>query len=406
MQAHEGRSPLLLGLVLAACAAGAPQGVRPGIDVLLDDSLALVQGQRVGLLTNRAGVDARGVDDVTRLREAGVQLTALFSPEHGFRAQLDEENIGHGVDSATGLPIYSLYGAIRAPTPSMLATIDVLLVDLQDVGARPYTYVTTALHALQAADAAGVPVIVLDRPNPIGGAVQGPILDTAFRSDIGMLPIPMRHGMTIGELVRLGDDLLGIHGRLTVIPVAGWVRNAWFDATALPWIPPSPSMPSLESATHYPGLVLFEATNLSVGRGTPIAFQVVAAPWLDPEAVRRELGSVAGVVLADTVVVPIAPPDGKYANTPLPALRLRVTDRTAYDPVTTAVRLLGAVRRRHADSLTIVAARFDRLAGTDRVRRELWEGRDPAAIAAAWDADLAAFASRRSRYALYRSELP
>ncbi|MDH5198548.1 MAG: DUF1343 domain-containing protein, partial [Gemmatimonadota bacterium] len=198
--------------------AGAQESVRPGIDVLIDDSLHLVRNRRVGLLTNQTGVDAHGVDDVTRLLGAGVRLTAIFSPEHGFRGQLDQENIGNGRDSATGIPIYSLYraGDVRGPTPEMLAAVDVVLVDLQDIGGRPYTYVSTALRALEAAATQGVPLIVLDRPNPIGGvAVQGPVLDTAFRSTVGMLPVPLRHGMTLGELVGFGRFVLGLGGSLT-----------------------------------------------------------------------------------------------------------------------------------------------------------------------------------------------
>ena len=396
----------MLGLVFVGCAAGAPPAVRPGIDVLLDDSLHLVATRRVGLLTNHAGVDANGVDDVTRLREAGVQLTALFSPEHGFRAQLDVENIGHGVDSATGLPIYSLYGSVRAPTPDMLAEIDVLLVDLPDIGGRPYTYVTTALEALRAAWEGGVQVVVLDRPNPIGGLAQGPVLDTAFRSDIGMLPVPLRHGMTLGELVRMGNDVLGIGGSPVVVPAGGWRRGQWQDETRLPWVRPSPSMPDLESATHYPGVVLFEATNLSVGRGTPIAFQVIAAPWLDAAAVRASVGSIDGAVLADTSITPVAPPDAKYGGVEIPALRLRVTDRERYDPVATAVRLLAAVRARHADSLRIVAGRFDRLAGTDRIRLAIEGGAAADSIVAGWEAELSDFRARQAGYLLYRAELP
>jgi uncharacterized protein YbbC (DUF1343 family) len=406
MQTHWWRSPLIPGLVLAGCATSAAPAVRPGIDVLLDDSAHLVAGRRVGLLTNHAAVDANGVDDLTRLRDAGVQLTALFSPEHGFRAQLDEENIGHGVDSATGLPIYSLYGDIRAPTTAMLAEIDVLVVDLPDIGGRPYTYVTTALGALAAARNARVPVVVLDRPNPVGGLMHGPVLDTAFRSDIGMLPIPLRHGMTLGELARMGNDVLGIGGTLVVVPAAGWRRTQWLDEAGLPWVRPSPSMPDLESATHYPGLVLFEATNLSVGRGTPVAFQVIAGPWLDVGAVRSAVEPIDGAVLVDTSIVPEAPPDAKYPGIEIPALRLRTTDRERYDPVATAVRLLVAVRARHADALRIATARFDKLAGTDQLRLAIEGGATAESIVGGWEGELNRFRTRRARYLLYGPELP
>lgn len=409
MHTHGWCSPILLGLALLGCRAGAQEPVRPGIDVLLDDSLHLVRDRRVGLLTNQTGVDARGVDDVTRLIAAGVHLTAIFSPEHGFRGLLDQENIGHGLDSATGIPIYSLYraGDVRGPTPEMLAAVDILLVDLQDIGGRPYTYVSTALRALEATSAQGVPMVVLDRPNPVGGvAVQGPVLDTAFRSTIGMLPVPLRHGMTLGELVLFGRSVLGFGGSLTVVPVAGWRRSTWFDATGLPWVRPSPNMPSLESATHYPGLVLFEATNLSVGRGTPIAFQVIGAPWLDPDAVMRRVGEVAGVALRDTVIIPETPTDAKFPGMVLPAIRLEVLDREQYDPVSVAVRLLAAVRSEHGDSLRLVARRLDQLAGTDQLRRVIEAGGDPTEVLAWWGAQADRFREVRTGFLLYPPELP
>ncbi|MCH7874373.1 MAG: DUF1343 domain-containing protein [Gemmatimonadetes bacterium] len=374
---------------------------RPGIDVLLSDSVHLVAGRRVGLLTNQTGVDADGVDDVFRLMAAGVPLT-LFNPEHGRRGVLDQENIEHGVDSATRIIVYSLYGTVREPTAEMLANVDVMVVDLQDIGARTFTFVSTALRTLRAATAHGVPVVVLDRPNPVGGElVQGPVLDMAFASFVGMLPVPLRHGMTFGELMRFGNDVLGIHGDLAVIPVTGWPRSAWFDQTGLPWVRPSPNMPSLESATHYPGIVLFEATNLSVGRGTPIAFQVIGAPWLDAGAVARALGPQPHVSVRDTVITPVEPPDGKYGARTIPAIRLLVTDRHTYDPVALAVRLLYTVRQIHPGSIVIRARDFDRRAGSDGLRLALEAGVRPDSIIRSWDSGLMAFRTLRRRYLLY-----
>lgn len=406
MNAHRRWASLLVFPVVLGCAGAQAPVVRPGIDVLLTDSLALVQGRRVVLLTNQSGVDAAGVDDLTRLREAGIAVTAILSPEHGFRGQLDEENIGHGVDSATGIPIFSLYGAERRPTPAMLTGADVLLVDLPDIGARTYTYVSTALLALEAAADAQVPVVILDRPNPIGGvAVQGPMLDTALQSFVGFLPVPLRHGMTLGELVRYGQAVRGVGGRLIVVPAAGWRAEAWYDDTGLPWVRPSPSMPSLESATHYPGLVLFEATNLSVGRGTAVAFQVVGAPWLDAARVARAL-AVPGAAVTDTVVTPVGSSDGKFDGVTIPAVRLRVTDRQTYDPVAAAVHLLAAIRAVHPDSLDIDPRRFDDRAGTAALRTGLESGRAPAAIVADWDPELARFRRDRERWLVYPRELP
>lgn len=392
-------------VVVMGCGAAAAGGpvVRPGIDVLLTDSLHLVTGKRVGLLTNQTGVDASGRSDVERLLRAGVRLTALFSPEHGFRGVLDQENIGLGVDSATGLPIYSLYGEVRAPTPAMLKEVDLLLVDLQDVGVRTYTFVSTTLLALQAAAPLGKPVIVLDRPDPIGGvAVQGSTLDTGFASFVGFLPIPVRHGMTIGELARLGAARLGVSGSLSVVPVAGWTRDQWLDDTGLPWVRPSPNMPDLESATHYPGTVVFEGTNLSVGRGTPIAFQVVAAPWLDPVRVAALVGEVPGVRMSDTVITPQSPADGKYPGRRLPALRFQATDRLSYDPTLLAARLLAAVHAAHPDRLTFNAAGFDRLAGSSAWRLAVEAGKAGDEVWRSWQPAIAEFKRTRETYLLYR----
>jgi uncharacterized protein YbbC (DUF1343 family) len=388
----------------AACASpgAALAPVQPGIEVLLRDSLHLVRGRRVGIVTNQTGVSRGGTSDIDLLRQSGINLTAIFSPEHGFRGNLDRENIGSTVDSATGVPIFSLYGSTRAPTPDMLSHIDVLLVDLQDIGARSYTYISTTLLALRAAAGTPVRVVVLDRPDPIGGdLVQGPILDSAFSSFIGMLPVPLRHGLTLGELARYGNARLAIGALLTVVPASGWHRRQWFDETGLPWIRPSPNMPNLESAAHYPGLVLFEATNLSVGRGTEVAFQVVAAPWLDPRKVMGTMAGVEGVRIRDTTVTPRAPGDGKYPDRVLPALKFTVQDRGGYDPTRLAVALLAALISVHQDSLIIQAAAFDQRAGSSRLRRDLMSHVTPDGIWASWQGDLARFRHDRQPFLLY-----
>jgi uncharacterized protein YbbC (DUF1343 family) len=396
---------VVMGALVAGCADSTGQlEVRPGVDVLLADSVHLVRDRRVGVVTNQTGVDRRGVGDVDRLVGAGVDLRAIFSPEHGFRGNLEQPLIGHGIDSATGLPIYSLYGEQREPTREMLGSIDVVLVDLQDIGARPYTYISTTLHVMRAAAAMDVPVVVLDRPNPIGGAmVQGPLLDSTYRSFVGMLPVPLRHGMTLGELASFGNAVLGFGADLVVVPADGWRRDVWFDATGLPWLRPSPNMPDLESATHYPGLVLFEGTNLSVGRGTPIAFQVVAAPWLDAATLVTAVAEEPGVILSDTVVTPLEPGDRKYAGTQLPAVRLRVVDRTQYDPTRLAVRLLVALRAQHPDSFRLLSeSYFDARAGSSALREALLVGRGADAVWQRWQGDVAAFRRRREPYLLYR----
>ncbi|MFQ6047431.1 MAG: exo-beta-N-acetylmuramidase NamZ domain-containing protein [Gemmatimonadales bacterium] len=401
------RHSISLGTLALLAACSGPDatrgGVRPGIEVLVSDSFHLLAGRRLGVLTNQTGVDRAGVSDVERLLSTGAQVTAIFSPEHGYRGVLNRDSIGHGTDSATGLPIYSLYGATREPTAQMLAGVDLLIIDLQDIGARPYTYISTTLMAMRAAKRHSVGVMVLDRPNPIGGVhVEGPVLDTAYRSFVGMLPIPLRHGMTLGELALLGDSLLGIDSAPVVIPVEGWSREQWFDQTSLPWVRPSPNMPDLESATHYPGLVLFEGTNLSVGRGTPVAFQVVGAPWLDPPGVSDLMGAQAGVSLGDTNITPVDPSDGKYGGITIPALRLRVTDRDLYRPTHVAVALLAAIRARHLSTLDFREERFDRLAGGSGVRQAILRGDPPATIVAGWEEGLRAFGAVRRRFLLYR----
>jgi beta-N-acetylhexosaminidase len=329
---------------------------------------------------------------------------AIFSPEHGYRGVLDQGDVGHTVDPATGKTIYSLYaqGRVQGPTADMLRGIDIMLIDLQDIGGRPYTYITTVLRTLESARANDVAVLLLDRPNPIGGRmVQGPLLDTATSSDVGMLPIPMRHGMTLGELARFGEDRLVIGADLTVIPTAGWARDVWFDETGLPWVRPSPSMPDLESATHYPGTVMFEATNLSVGRGTPIAFQVVGAPWLDAGRVVARMGEHAGVTIRDTVVTPEAPPDRKFDGVPIAAVKLHVTDRRTYDPVQTAVSLLAAVREIHPESLTVNRRRRAQLVGTEALWAAVEAGEPWQEIVRSWEGPLARFRTERAVYLLY-----
>ncbi len=393
-----------LVFVLGTCGGRVTDGaaVRPGIDVLVQDSAHLLAGRRVGLLTNQTGVDRNGVDDLSRLLGAGAQVTAIFSPEHGYRGVLNTSEIGDTVDAATGLPVFSLYGATQTPTESMLGLIDVLVIDMQDIGARPYTYISTALLAMEGCEAHGTPVILLDRPNPISGdMVQGPLLDTALSSFIGMLAVPLRHGMTLGELARFGNDRLGIGADLTVIPAAGWTRDQWFDATGLPWVRPSPSMPNLESATHYPGTVIFEATNLSVGRGTPIAFQVVGAPWLDPRGIIERMGDIAGLEVRDTVVTPESPPDGKYDGESVRAVKLRVTDRSVYDPVAVAIALLSTAQALHGDSLTVNERGLAIRVGTDRVWQAVQRGEAPSEIASSWGEQLSRFRREREAYLLY-----
>jgi uncharacterized protein YbbC (DUF1343 family) len=386
-----------------AAGAGADR-VRPGIEVLLTDSLGLVRDRRVGLVTNQTGVDADGTSDVERLRTAGVRLVALFSPEHGFRGAADPgATIASTVDSATGLPIYSLYGRVSAPTPEMLQGIDVMLVDLQDAGARYYTYLATTVDVMKAAGAAGIRVVVLDRPDPIGGLVQGNVLRPEHITNVGRLEVAMRHGMTLGELARLARSDLKLVADLTVVPVAGWRRAQPIDRTGLPFVPPSPNLRTVESLFHYPGLCLFEGTNLSVGRGSGAPFEQIGAPWLDTTAVLRAArgAGLPGVRFAGVTFRPSRPGDGKYADTTLAGIRLTVTDRNTYDPTATAVHLLAAIRRRHSAEFAWIPAHFDRLAGDTSLRAAIDAGTDPRTIVSGWAAERERFLTRRRGVLLY-----
>lgn len=379
--------------------------VRPGIEVLLSDSAQLIAGKRLALLSNQTAVDRAGRRDIDLLTAHHARLTVLLSPEHGLAGTEDREGLPDAVDSASGLPIYSLYGGTPLAQIAALDSVDAILVDLQDVGARYYSYPPTAVLLLREAARRGKRVIVLDRPNPVGGvAVQGNVLAqwSPVTRVADFLALPMRHGMTIGEIVALADDSLAIGADFTVVRAAGWRREQYYDATGLPWIKPSPNMPDLESAMHYPGTCLFEGTNLSVGRGTAFAFQVIGAPWLDAAAVIREVRSaLRGAEITATEFTPRGPTDGKYDGVPLHGLRLHVTDRDAYDPTHLAVALLTAIRAVHPDSFTFRDQAFDRLAGGPALRQSVLAGRPAPDTWRGWEAALAVFRRTRAKYLLY-----
>lgn len=377
--------------------------------MLLSDSAYLVRGRRVGLITNQTGLDRAGRSSIDRLHQrADVELVSLFAPEHGIRGEVAE---GVGVaeerDTETGLPVYSLYGSTRQPTVEMLAGLDALLFDIQDIGTRYYTYLSTMALAMRVAADVGVPFIVLDRPNPIAGLlVQGPVLDPDYSSFVGLYPIPVRHGMTAGELARLYNEHFGIGARLHVVPVRGWARATWFDRTELEWVAPSPNMPSLESATHYPGTCLFEGTDLSVGRGTPAAFQQIGAPWLDGEELARRLAGyeLEGVRFEPVRFTPRSPTDGKFDGERVSGVRFVVTDRDRYDPVAAGVAALLEARslaRGSDDVWEWNPAHFDRLAGTGTLREAIDAGVGLDSIRETWETALPAFRSLRERFLIY-----
>lgn len=390
--------------------------VRAGVEVLLSDSTHLVQGKRVGLVTNHTGVHWRAVGEeagaprelgstIDALHEASdVELVALFGPEHGIRGDAEAgARIESGVDERTGVPIHSLYGRTLRPTPEMLDGVEVLVFDMQDVGARYYTYVSTMAYAMEAAGEHGIPFVVLDRPNPIrGDAVQGNVLDPEYSTFVGLYPVPMRHGMTVGELARLYVGEFGIDVELHVVPMDGWRRDMTFSDTGLPWVAPSPNMPTLESALAYPGTCLFEGTPLSVGRGTERAFQWVGAPWLDGPTLAESLNAygLKGVRFEAVAFTPTDAGDGKFEGQQVQGVRL-VQETTNYDAPKAAVAMLLEAYGMSGDNWSWSEDHFDRLAGTDLLRLGIEAGQDFAALTAAWDEGVRAFEQLRRPYLIY-----
>lgn len=391
-----------------------PQQVLPGIDVLLRDSLHLVAGRRIGLITNPSGMDAQGRSTIDRLHaHPGVELVRLFAPEHGLRATAGEgQFIEDSVDPDTSLPVTSIYyaGSKRAPSPEDLDGIDVVVFDMQDVGARYYTYIYSMALSMEAAGRAGVGFVVLDRPNPIGASIQGNVLDPAFATFVGLYALPMRHGMTPGELARTFQGAFGIDVDLSVVPVTGWSPSQRFDATGLPWVPPSPNMPDLTSALHYPGTCLFEGTNLSVGRGTRRPFQQIGAPWLNDTELADRLNDLElpGVRFEPVRFTPNEPSDGKWGGQEVAGVRFVETDASAYDPTTAAVVALVEARAQDPAQWDWNTAHFDRLAGTDSLRLGIERGLEAGELTRGWEAARDAFVAIAEPFWLYerRNEPP
>lgn len=385
--------------------------VRLGSDRLFDS--ALPKGLRVGIVANPASIDGAFRHVIDRAAAApGVVLSAVFGPQHGFRADLQDNMIEtpHGRDPRREVPVYSLYSETREPTAEMLAGLDALVVDLQDVGARIYTFVYTMANCLRAASKHGVRVIVCDRPNPIGGvAVEGPVLEAGFESFVGLFPIPMRHGMTIGELARLFNDHFGIGADLEVVPMEGWRRGMYWDETGLPWVIPSPNMPTLDTAIVYPGGVLFEGTQLSEGRGTTRPFETVGAPWIDAEPFAARLNALR-IEGAHFRPVVFEPTFHKHARQPCGGCQIHVTDRARFRPVLAGVAVMGEF---HRSSPSRFAWReppyeyvhdrmpIDILAGSARFRQAIEADVPARDIAAEWTAPTARFEGIRKEYLLY-----
>ena len=379
---------------------GIQSRVQTGIDALQQGGFAALRGHRVGLITNQTGIDRTGRRTVDVLNDAReVDLRTLFSPEHGFAGVLEQRRIADAADRNTGLKIYSLYGETRKPTAAMLEGIDTLVFDIQDIGCRFYTYISTMGLAMEAAAEHGLRFVVLDRPNPIGGeVVSGPLLDPDKESFVGFHPIPVRHGMTIGELAQMFRAERGLELDLRIVRVRGWKRAETFDRTGLYWVNPSPNMRSLTAAMLYPGIGLLETTNLSVGRGTDTPFEVIGAPWLNGPELAAHLNTLE---LPGVRFIPLrfTPTASVFANQPCSGLNITITDWSAFRPLPTGIQIACALRDRFGEDWRSVS--YLRLLGNEAAFAALQGGRSAEAIQAGWNEALIGFAERRAQYLLY-----
>jgi uncharacterized protein YbbC (DUF1343 family)/CubicO group peptidase (beta-lactamase class C family) len=385
------------GAVPGAAVAGA--AVLNGIDVLKAESFKLLKGRNVGLVTNHTGRALTGESTIDLLAHApGVKLVALFSPEHGIRGEADE-SVGSSRDEKTGLPIYSLYGAVSRPTDEMLAGIDTLVYDIQDVGVRFYTYETTMAYVMEAAAKHKIKMVVLDRVNPIDGfTVEGPTLDKALLSFVGYFPMPVRHGMTMGELAKLFNAENKIGADLTVVPLEGWKRDQWFDQAGMSWVNPSPNMRNLNEATLYPGVALIEGTNVSVGRGTDSPFEQFGAPWMDGPKLAAALNArrLPGVRFYPTSFTPTA---SAFKGEQCSGVFMIVTDREALQATRLGAEIASAIYRQHGARFEI--DRMLQLLGSAKALDEIKSLEDPASIAASWANDEGRWRLLRAKYLIY-----
>ena len=403
---------LLLSLLLPASRLVGQAHVRLGVDRLADSLPKILVGKRVGLITNHTGRDRAGTPTIDLLAaRKDMKLVALFGPEHGIRG-LASGRVDDSKDEKTGLPVYSLFGATQKPTDAMLQNIDALVFDIQDVGVRQYTYLSTMGLAMQAAAQKRIPIVILDRPDPIGGRiVEGNIREQGLDSFVGLYPIASRHGLTAGELALLYNKEYKIGADLHVVPLDGWKRTLWSDQIDLPWIKPSPNLPTFAGVINYPGTVFFEGTNLSEGRGSDNPFEQTGAPWLRAQEVADSMNArhLPGVrfVAVDFAVLPTA---RKFPGQTIHGVRMVVTDREIYRPIATTMRLIEMIRRLHpndfqwrrstASPSAAETYYFDTLTGSMRTRAAIESGTLDALLAE-WDRDAQRFSETRKPYLLY-----
>jgi uncharacterized protein YbbC (DUF1343 family) len=383
--------------------------VRTGAEVFLEDIPDFVRGKNIGFVTNHTGVSRDLEPLVNVFLRRGLKVKALFGPEHGIRGEVaDGVGVQSGVDAETGIPVFSLYGKTRKPDAEMLKGLDALVFDIQDVGARFYTFLWTMAHCLEAAAEHGLPFVVLDRPNPITGLhPEGPVLDPEFSSFVGLYPVPTRTAMTMGEVARfVASHLEQGFAALRVVPMQGWKRSMWYDRTGLPWVAPSPNMPTLDTATVYPGFCIFEGTNVSEGRGTTKPFEVIGAPWIRASELAEAANALGlpGVRFRATHFIPYS---SKYRDEPCQAVQAHVMDRDSFRPVRAGLELLILIRRLYPSSFKFrepsggQKAFFDLLTGTGRVRKMVLDGACAAEIEATWQEGLSEFDRKRRELLLY-----
>jgi uncharacterized protein YbbC (DUF1343 family) len=390
------------------------QKVKVGLDVFLVDHLSLIEGKRIGIITNQTGIASSGEHIVDILSSIeGLSIGALFAPEHGIRGDLpDATKMTSYVDKRTGIRVWSLYGEHLKPTQEMLEGVDVLIYDVQDVGARFYTFISTMGLAMEAASEYGKQFIVLDRPNPINGVtIEGPIIEESHFSFVGKYPIPVRYGMTPGEIARMIEGEKWMKGMdkldLKVIPMEGWQRTMWFDQTGLPWIKPSPNIPSILTAAVYPGLCLVEALNVSEGRGTMRPFEQIGAPWIDSHKLAETMNflDLPGIyfkpITYTPVTLPHAAPWNKYRDQDVNGLSLIVTDREILRPIQIMVHLFVTLKKHYPAELEL-RNNLERLIGISSFRRSIEDLRTPEEILAEWETGILAFDKARQKYLLYK----
>lgn len=406
---------ILYFLFFTGCRPSSPQNsfIKTGLD-RVNEYAQLFQYKRVGLITNHTAYDSENqyILDVFR-NLPNVKVTALFGPEHGIRgSSAAGVLIETETDTAQQIPIYSLYGRTRKPTPEMLNQVDILVYDIQDVGGRYFTYISTMGLAMEAAAEKGIPFVILDRPNPINGReVEGNILEGDFSSFIGMYPIPVRHGMTVGELSKMINEEgwleQGIKVKLTVIPMKNWKREMWYDQTGLTYIKPSPNIPNLQCATAYPGTCLLEGTNISEGRGTTLPFLLFGAPWIESKRLNQKLHllKLNGIVFRDTTFTPISIPgmaeNPKYQDTLCSGSVIKIIDRDNFEPYRTGLWIVKTIHDLYPEQFRWRTRHFDALCGTDRVRLAIKQGDHPDSLIKSWQAELENFKKVRNKYLLY-----